>query len=495
MGEGFKNSAATIFPLAIAHLVGLGAVQLALLLVFFDWRLAIIPLVLYVVLCLVAPFFPRWNFFLPVISASRHNHDSVAITFDDGPDTNTTPLLLDLLKKNNVRAAFFVVGQKALGSPEIIRRMIDEGHEVCNHTNSHDVFLALRRKKRLEEEIARCQDALSKCDVLALAFRPPVGITNPRMWPVLLELGMFCVTYSNRAVDFGNRKIGKLAHKILNKAKGGDIILLHDHLPAANSTTDWLHQVELLLDGLKNRNLKVKVLSKIIERPVMMLNPKGAPGAVRGFYDGLAIYYDEEQEKGKNGTVRKTENELIEKFIDSNLQPENSVLEIGAGTGRHTFKIANKAKIITAVDISPYMLAVLEKKAKESDIRNVKTLAGDVSEMDFDESFDVICSFSCFEYFQDLDGLLQKINAWLRPGGLLYFTTSHRSFFRFFAQVGNALRQGVWLHARSVPEIEKNLRNAGFDPLQIRTGGLNSVFSKGVLIEVLARKEHTITGN
>lgn len=477
-----------MFPLAIAHLAGLGAVQLALLCLLFDWRLSIVPLVLYLVLCAVAPFVPRLNFFLPIITRGNQGGDSVAITFDDGPDPKTTPLLLDLLKKKSVRAAFFVVGEKAKRYPEIIRRIIKEGHEVGNHTNSHDVFLALRSRKRLREQITKCSDVLEELNIRPLAFRPPVGITNPRMWPVLLELGMFCVGFTSRAGDFGNRKTDNLAQKILYKTRPSDIILLHDCPPLNSSTDDWLEQLEQLLDGLKKQNFQVKTLSELIGRPAMSVDPKGDFGAVRSFYDGLAHHYDAEQQKGSNGAVRNAENEMIEKFINTELQSESSVLEIGAGTGRHTLKIADKVKAITAVDISPDMLAALEQKASGKGVGNVKSIAGDIMQLDFDHPFDLICSLSCFEYFRDMDPLFQKIHTWLKPGGLFFFTTSHRSFFRFFAQLGNAMRQGVWLHARSISEIKCSLERAGFKLVTFETAGLRSAVSKGVLVGVLAQK-------
>ncbi|MCL4467517.1 MAG: polysaccharide deacetylase, partial [Deltaproteobacteria bacterium] len=70
----------------------------------------------------------------------------------------------------------------------------------------------------------------------------------------------------------------------------------------------------------------------------------------------------------------------------------------------------------------------------------------------------------------------------------LYFTTAHRTFLRFWSQVGNAMRQGVWLHARSIREVRSALLQAGLTPAAIETHGLKLGFNTGVLLEVMAKK-------
>ncbi|MBN2438515.1 MAG: polysaccharide deacetylase family protein, partial [Deltaproteobacteria bacterium] len=180
-------------------------------------ELVSVPLGIFVLFCLVAPFLPGMGFFLPVISRRRTGRKAVALTFDDGPDPDVTPRLLDLLRRHGVQATFFVTGERAERHPEVIRGILSKGHTLGNHSYRHDPLLMLRSRATLREEVARTQDVLSMFAVRSLVFRPPVGITNPRLPGVLRELGMYCVTFSCRAFDRGNRRIAGLAATILRK--------------------------------------------------------------------------------------------------------------------------------------------------------------------------------------------------------------------------------------------------------------------------------------
>ena len=252
-----------------AHTVGFIAFLLSAVLFLFAGRTAAYPLGVFVLLCLAAPFFPRWGFFLPVISRGRGEVKAAALTFDDGPDPDVIGLLLDLLDRYQVSATFFVIGQKAEGNPALVRDILLRGHAIGNHSYRHDPFLMLRSSERLAEEIARTQLLLNEFGIRPLVFRPPVGITNPRLPKVLRELHLDCITFSCRACDFGNRRIAGLAGIILKKIHPGAIILLHDVPPRGGRITDWLGEVERLILGLKSRGYKIVPLPELIGRPVM----------------------------------------------------------------------------------------------------------------------------------------------------------------------------------------------------------------------------------
>lgn len=240
---------------------------------------AAVPLVLYLALCGAAPFFPGWSFFLPVVTRGPRGRSAVSLTFDDGPDPAVTPALLDLLARHRARASFFVVGRNALEHPALMARLGAEGHEVGNHSMGHDPLLMLRPSATLEREVAGCQAVLEAQGFRPLAFRPPVGITNPRLTRVLERLGLECVCFSCRPKDFGNRHIDRLAAKVLASVRAGDIVLLHDVAPRAPATAEaWLHEVERILEGLKARGLAIVPLSELLGRP---LTAPASEGAVR----------------------------------------------------------------------------------------------------------------------------------------------------------------------------------------------------------------------
>ncbi len=97
-------------------------------------------------------------------------------------------------------------------------------------------------------------------------------------------------------------------------------------------------------------------------------------------------------------------------------------------------------------------------------------------------------SFSCDKYVADLPALLARLARLLEPGGTLYFTTARRGPWRLFAQIGNALRQGLWLHARSGPELRRALAQAGLEAVSLRKHGMRGWPGGGLLWEVCAKR-------
>jgi peptidoglycan/xylan/chitin deacetylase (PgdA/CDA1 family) len=232
--------------------------------------LVVIPLGFFILLCLFAPFLPGVGFFLPVISRRETVCRVVALTFDDGPDPDVTPQLLELLRRQGVQATFFVAGARAERHPGLIREILSRGHTLGNHSYHHDPLLMLRSQAKLREEVARTQDVLSAFAVRPLTFRPPVGITNPRLSGVLRELGMYCVTFSCRAFDRGNRRIAGLAEIILKKVRPGDIILLHDVAPkGGKGIEEWLAEIGRIVSGLKRQGYQILSLEELVDQPVM----------------------------------------------------------------------------------------------------------------------------------------------------------------------------------------------------------------------------------
>jgi peptidoglycan/xylan/chitin deacetylase (PgdA/CDA1 family) len=238
---------------------------------------AVIPIAGFLLLCLAAPFFPGFGFYLPVISKGASGKKAVSITFDDGPDPLTTPLLLNLLLKRQIKATFFVTGQKAAAHPQLIKELLRQGHSVGNHSYKHSYWMLFRNCQSIVADIEAAQKVLNDFGIRPLAFRPPAGITSPRLRSALLKTGMYLVNFSCRPLDGGNRRINNLAQKILNRIGPDDIVLLHDNRPLDEGLIPaWLNEIELLLTGIETRDLKVLPLSELIGKPVMMSKVGGA---------------------------------------------------------------------------------------------------------------------------------------------------------------------------------------------------------------------------
>jgi uncharacterized membrane protein/peptidoglycan/xylan/chitin deacetylase (PgdA/CDA1 family) len=274
-----------------AHAAGLVALLVAAAVVPWRAELAAIPLALFLAVVAAAPYFPAWSFFLPILAHGPRRGREVALTFDDGPDPRTLPPLLALLAERDIRAAFFVIGRRAAAHPDAIRAILEAGHELGNHSDTHDVFLAARSPARIRREIIGCEEALARHGVRPLAYRPPVGITSPPLRPVLRDLGLRCVLFSCRPMDFGSRRIEDLAGRVLGRVRAGDVVLLHDRLPDGKPVEPWLAEVRKILTGLQEKGLRPVALSELLGERVMEPIPVSAadpePGPAPGFSSEL----------------------------------------------------------------------------------------------------------------------------------------------------------------------------------------------------------------
>jgi peptidoglycan/xylan/chitin deacetylase (PgdA/CDA1 family) len=251
---------------------GAAALLLSLALFFVNPGLAAIILLLFLLLCMAAPFLPCFSFFLPIICRGKTGTNGVALTFDDSPSPESTPTLLGLLAHHGLQATFFVVGEKAAKYPELIKEILDQGHTIGNHSLRHDPLLMLRSAHTLQADIHATQEILTKFNIRPLVFRPPAGITNPYLGKVLTREGLIAVNYSCRALDRGNRRINNLAEKILIRLQPGDIIMLHDLPPYQKHLSEyWEKELDRFFAALQ-KNFTVVSLEKILKRPVMKDN-------------------------------------------------------------------------------------------------------------------------------------------------------------------------------------------------------------------------------
>lgn len=261
---------------SLAHWTGLGGLIAAGLLLMVDWRLSVITIGLYMLVGLAALFRPNCGFFLPVISHGCTGQNTVALTFDDGPDPLATPALLKMLKTHGIKATFFVTGIKAARYPDLVQTIVTQGHTVGNHSYSHDALIGLKGCAAIRKEIMATQNFLQTLNIIPLVFRPPLGIIGPGLRKPLMESDLTAVNFSCRALDCGNRRIEGIAARILNQVRSDDIIMLHDIMPKGSAyTDDWLKEVALLLAGLKSKELTVIALADVIGQPVMKLIDNG----------------------------------------------------------------------------------------------------------------------------------------------------------------------------------------------------------------------------
>ena len=194
-----------------------------------GWYLIVLTL-LYSVPLVLGAVFIRWNFYLRSIDKGNNPH-WISLTFDDGPAAETAAIL-DILKEHQVPAAFFSIGKGAAAWPELVMRWQQEGHLIGNHSYHHGFHFDWQSPAKMAEEIERTNETIFRiAGVRPRLFRPPYGVTNPNLAKAVRQTGMVSVAWNIRSFDTTAKDSERLLARILDRLKGGDIILLHDSMP------------------------------------------------------------------------------------------------------------------------------------------------------------------------------------------------------------------------------------------------------------------------
>ena len=176
----------------------------------------------------------------------------VYLTFDDGPDAEQTPQVLDVLKRNNAKATFFCIGNRIAGNEQILKRIIDEGHTIGNHSFSHTNSFPLFGRRRMVADIEQCQKAIeSAIGTAPTLFRPPFGVTNPTVGKAVKTLNLKTIGWTIRTYDTNRGSDAKIARRISRQLRPGVIILLHDRLPQS------AERLQMVIDTVKVKGYEI----------------------------------------------------------------------------------------------------------------------------------------------------------------------------------------------------------------------------------------------
>lgn len=158
--------------------------------------------------------------------AQRLQEKRVAISFDDGPRADTTPHILDTLKQYGVHATFFIMGQHVPGNEALIQRMVQEGHQLGNHSYNHPLLTQISAEK-VHKQVYDTQDVIAQASggIRPTVLRPPYGGFNTT---VASQAGIALVNWSVDSLDWKSRNASKIYHEIMNQVHDGAIILMHD---------------------------------------------------------------------------------------------------------------------------------------------------------------------------------------------------------------------------------------------------------------------------
>jgi len=163
-----------------------------------------------------------------VVSRGFPRDKEIAITFDDGPHPVTTALLLDILKRSNVKATFFVVGRMAEQYPELLRRIRASGHQIACHTYSHS-NLAGKTEQQTMKELAMWEEAVDKVVGRGSRYlRPPGGNYSRETISVVRKRGYVLTLWSVNPGDWSRAAPARLIQCVQGKAHPGAVVLMHD---------------------------------------------------------------------------------------------------------------------------------------------------------------------------------------------------------------------------------------------------------------------------
>ncbi|MGG3451584.1 polysaccharide deacetylase family protein [Domibacillus aminovorans] len=171
------------------------------------------------------------------IATSSGNHvKKVALTFDDGPNPDSTTAILNVLKKYDVKATFFVLGSRVDFYPELVDRMVQEGHEIGNHTWSHKDLTKIT-VEAVKKELGMTAEAVEQAaGVSPIAVRPPYGATNEQVNQII---GVPPVLWSVDTLDWKSHNPKAIYDIVKRDTRDGTIILMHDiHKTTADALED-----------------------------------------------------------------------------------------------------------------------------------------------------------------------------------------------------------------------------------------------------------------
>ncbi|MFV8829465.1 polysaccharide deacetylase family protein [Alkalihalobacterium sp. APHAB7] len=190
----------------------------------------------------------------------------VALTFDDGPDGYYTPKILDILKSKQVPATFFVMGKQVEAFPDVMRRIVNEGHGIANHTWSHPV-LPRQMTGRVIEEIRKTQNIMEKTvgrkpDL----FRPPFGAITKSDALVLHEMGFRTIMWSVDTLDWSGLSGDEILRIVQRDISPGGIVLQHNFQTDARLLDGTVEALPMIIDDLRAKGYRFVTVQTLLSQ-------------------------------------------------------------------------------------------------------------------------------------------------------------------------------------------------------------------------------------
>lgn len=197
----------------------------------------------------------------PILSILRRGdprEKAIALTFDDGPHGPKTERLLDILRQEDVKATFFLVGKMAEKYPSIVRDIVRDGNEIANHTFSHATLTKITPAEA-RADYAAASDVLQRITGKRPRLcRPPGGDLDDDVIDAAKELGMTTVLWTNDPGDYYKPGESTIVDRTLARASNGGIILLHDGID------QMLDVLPTIIETLRARGFRIVTASELL---------------------------------------------------------------------------------------------------------------------------------------------------------------------------------------------------------------------------------------
>jgi peptidoglycan-N-acetylglucosamine deacetylase len=212
-------------------------------------------------------FRPSSSVLYPTVSHGPRDRPRVALTFDDGPDPQVTPAILDTLAGAGARATFFVIGRLLEKHREVGARALREGHELGNHSWMHSYLQNFYGNDQQQSDVERSTRLIQEMSgsTAEPLYRAPVGLKSPALARVAHARHLKVVAWSLHSRDTLARNPDATAARVLSRIAPGDIVLMHDgHEREGKHRGVAAASLPLILAGLRDRGLSCVTVSELL---------------------------------------------------------------------------------------------------------------------------------------------------------------------------------------------------------------------------------------
>lgn len=170
-----------------------------------------------------------FGLYIKAYCKAKTKNKLLALSFDDGPHPEYTAEVLEILKKHNIKAGFFLVGEMIKKEPGLAERINADEHIIGNHSYTHTKKFTIRKTKAVINELKQNEELIKEITGKKVGFfRPPFGVTNPNIAYAARFLKYKVIGWSIRSLDTMGKPDEKIIKRVVTRFKPGSLILLHD---------------------------------------------------------------------------------------------------------------------------------------------------------------------------------------------------------------------------------------------------------------------------